>query len=103
MSPVGDVLITSPEEGKVLNYNDIIFKYEGAENADKVVLDIYNGNRLIKSKTLRSNRAVISSEFFEKSKKYTIKIDRSNRFEENNCLIDDNPSAFGFRPCLIGC
>lgn len=74
MSPVGDVVITAPEEGKVLNYNDIIFKYEGAENADKVVLDIYNGNRLIKSRTLRSNRAVISSEFFEKSKKYTIKI-----------------------------
>ena len=70
MSPVGDVLITSPEEGKVLNYNDIIFKYEGAENADKVVLDIYNGNRLIKSKTLRSNRAVISSELSsEESKK----------------------------------
>ena len=74
MSPVGDIKILSPENATTLDYNDIVFKYEGGDNADSYVLQIYNGNNLIKEKTLRNKRAIISSDFFRKSETYTLKI-----------------------------
>ena len=74
MSPVGDIKILSPENATTLDYNDVVFKYEGGDNADSYVLQIYNGNNLIKEKTLRNKRAIISSDFFRKSETYTLKI-----------------------------
>ena len=72
MSPVSDIKITNPENGSILDYNDVILTYEGGDNATSYMVEIYEGKRLIKSTSVRKNRAVVSSSFFEKSKKYKI-------------------------------
>ena len=74
ISPVSDIVITSPDSGKTLDYNDVTFTYEGGENATKYLIQIYNDKKLIKEKEVRKNRCVISSDLFEKAEGYKIKI-----------------------------
>lgn len=74
ISPVSDLVITSPINDSVLDYNDVAFTYTGGKNATKYVLKIYHGKNLIKEKTIKKNRCVISSEFFKKGEKYKINI-----------------------------
>ncbi len=70
MSPVSDLKITNPKNGGVLDYSDVILTYEGGDNATEYNIKIYEEKKLIKKTKIRKNRAVVSSDFFEKSKKY---------------------------------
>lgn len=72
MSPVSDIIITSPANGNILDYNDVIFTYNGGDNATNYVVEIYNGDQKIKETTVKKNRCVISSELFKKAEKYNI-------------------------------
>lgn len=73
-SPVGDIKILTPSDGNVLDYNDVVFNYEGGNNATKYLLQIYKDDTLIKEKEIDKNRCVISSSFFDKAESYSIKI-----------------------------
>ncbi len=74
LSPVGDILITSPASGNILDYNDVSLTYEGGENATKYLLQIFHEKKLIKETTVKKNRCVIAASIFEKSKDYKIVI-----------------------------
>lgn len=74
MSPIGDVKIDNPINDSVLDYNDVAFNFSGGENATDYILEIYKDKRLIKTTRLSDNRAIISSDFFEKDKSYDIRI-----------------------------
>lgn len=74
MSPVGALKITSPQNGDILDYNDVVFTYEGGENATEYVVQIYQDKKIIRETTVRRNRCVISAAMFEKSQNYKIRI-----------------------------
>jgi len=74
MSPVSDLKITSPQNGKLLNYNDVVFTFTGGDNATEYLVQIYNGKKLIREKEVRSNRVVIASEIFTKAETYRLRV-----------------------------
>lgn len=74
ISPIGNIKIDNPVNESILDYNDVAFNFSGGENATEYTLEIYKDKRLIKSTELNDNRAIISSEFFEKDKSYDIRI-----------------------------
>ena len=74
MSPVSDIVINTPVNGNILDYNDVSLIYSGGENATKYLVQIYKENHLIKETEVKKNRCVISSNLFEKAAKYKIKI-----------------------------
>ena len=74
ISPVSDISITSPANGNILDYNDVILTYNGGDNATKYIVKIYNKDKLLKETTVKKNRCVVSSEMFKKAEKYKIEI-----------------------------
>jgi N-acetylmuramoyl-L-alanine amidase len=77
LSPISDIVITSPTNGNILDYNDVTLTYDGGHNADKYTLQIIKDNDVIKEKTIYKNRCVISSNFFDKAESYTLKVNAS--------------------------
>ncbi|MDD4706093.1 MAG: FN3 associated domain-containing protein [Bacilli bacterium] len=71
-SPVSDIVITSPASGNILDYNDVVFTYDGGDNATSYIVEIYNEDQKIKETTVKKNRCVISAGLFEKAEKYNI-------------------------------
>lgn len=74
ISPVSDLKLLTPISGIVLDYNDVSLTYEGGENATNYRLQIIQDNRLLTEKQISKNRCVISSDFFKKAQKYTLKV-----------------------------
>lgn len=74
ISPVSDIKIVSPSNGEVLDYGDVTVMFEGGLNASGYILEIYKDDILIKSVNIDDNKAVISSEFFQKDNRYSIKV-----------------------------
>lgn len=73
-SPVSDIKIVSPGNGDLLDYGDVTVLFEGGDNASGYILEIYKDDILIKSTGIDDNKFVISSDFFQKDNKYSIKI-----------------------------
>lgn len=73
-SPLSDIKITSPNNNDLLDYGDITVLFDGGNNATGYILEIYKDDILIKNTNINDNKFVISSEFFQKDNKYTIKI-----------------------------
>ncbi len=74
MSPVSDIIITKPVSGNIIDYNDVIFTYNGGDNATDYILEIYNEDYKIKETPIKKNRCVLSASLFEKAQKYNIVI-----------------------------
>lgn len=74
ISPVEDIKIISPLTDTILDYDDVTVSFEGGKNATDYVFELYKNDRKIKEKSIRNNKFIISSEFFNKSEKYTIVI-----------------------------
>ena len=74
MSPIKDLKIINPKKDATLKYKDINLMFEGGENATKYSLVIYKGESLIKKTNINKNNIIISSEFFNKGEKYTLKV-----------------------------
>lgn len=74
ISPVSDLVINTPKNDDILDYNDITLTYTGGDNATSYLLEIYKGNRLIKDTIVKKNKCIISSSLLEKTEEYTIKI-----------------------------
>lgn len=74
ISPVSDIKIVSPSNGDLLDYGDVTVMFEGGDNASGYILEIYKDDILIKSTGIDDNKFVISSEFFQKDNKYSIKV-----------------------------
>lgn len=74
VSPVSDIKIVSPGNDEVLDYGDVTVMFEGGDNASGYILEIYKDDILIKSVNIDDNKAIISSEFFQKDNRYSIKV-----------------------------
>lgn len=74
ISPVSDIKINTPGNEDVLDYKDVALDYSGGDNASSYLLQIFKGNDIIKETEVKKNRAVISSNLFEKAENYKIKI-----------------------------
>lgn len=74
ISPISDIIISSPLNDSLLDYQDVPLTFTGGDNATNYTLEIYKDDILIKTTELTQNRAIISSEFFLKDNNYTFKI-----------------------------
>ena len=82
-SPVTDITITSPSNGNIIDYKDVILTYEGGDNATEFVVSIYNDDQLVKKTKVTKNRCIVSSEIFKKAEKYNITINANYKdYEE---------------------
>lgn len=112
ISPVSDINITSPQNNQTLDYGDITITFDGGENASEYILEIYKDNLLIKQITIDDNKAILSSEFFQKDTTYTIKIiakylDYSNNTKESSVSFKVNeketlkPTYINYNPNYV--
>lgn len=82
-SPVTDITITSPSNGNIIDYKDVILTYEGGNNATEFVVSIYNDDQLVKKTKVTKNRCIVSSEIFKKAEEYNITINANYKdYEE---------------------
>lgn len=76
-TPISDILITSPSEGDMKDYNDVAISFEGGDNASNYILELYEGQKLIRRKEIKSKNVILSNNLFEKSASYKLKITAS--------------------------
>ncbi len=79
MSPITDIKIKYPSTGDMMDYNDVAVSFEGGDNASNYLLELYNNttNKLIRRKEIKSKNVILSSNLFEKSSSYKVKITAS--------------------------
>ena len=95
-TPISDILITSPSNGDMKDFNDISISFEGGDNASNYLLELYEGQRLIRRKEIKSKNVILSNNLFEKSASYKVKITASyydyvdySKTSEVNFTIND--------------
>jgi hypothetical protein len=96
LSPVGEVKIITPSDNDVVLLADLNLVYEGGENATSYILEIYQGDALLKESEITQKSVLISSEFFKVGKDYTLKvkalyenIDNYTKSSEVNITIEE--------------
>ncbi len=77
MSPISDIVITNPNNGDILSYNDVALSFEGGDNASNYLLELYCNNILIRRKEINDKTVILSSNLFDKASSYKIKITAS--------------------------
>lgn len=77
ITPISDIKITSPSEGDIKDYNDVSVSFEGGDNASNYLLELYEGQKLIRRKEIKSKNVILSNNLFEKSASYKVKITAS--------------------------
>lgn len=77
MSPISDIEFTNPNNGDMLDYNDVALSFIGGENATNYLLELYRGNELVRRKNIKDKNVVLSNNLFEKSASYKVKITAS--------------------------
>ena len=95
-TPISDILITSPSNGDMKDINDISISFEGGDNASNYLLELYERQRLIRRKEIKSKNVILSNNLFEKSASYKVKITASyydyvdySKTSEVNFTIND--------------
>ena len=74
LSPISDIKFTNPNEGDIMDYNDVNLSFVGGDNASNYVLELYSNNKLIRRKEIKSKNVVLSNNLFEKAASYKVKI-----------------------------
>jgi len=77
VSPITEMKIVNPGNGDMKDFNDVAVNFEGGENASNYVLELYNNDKLIRRKEIKSNNVILSRNLFDKSSSYKIKITAS--------------------------
>ena len=70
MSPITDILITSPNNGDILDYNDVVLSFDGGDNASNYLFELYRNDKLIRRKEIKEKTIVLSNNLFDKAEKY---------------------------------
>ena len=83
ISPIKDLVITSPKNESVLNYDDVMLTFSGGDNATNYYLKIYDGGKVVKSTEVHKKTIVLSSEIFKKATSYKIVIEAIYEGYEN--------------------
>ena len=74
MSPISDIVFTNPNEGDMMDYNDVNLSFTGGDNASNYVLELYSNDKLIRRKEIKNKSVVLSNNLFKKSASYKVKI-----------------------------
>ena len=75
INPITDIKITQPLNGRTIPYADFTLSYEGLDNVDDRVVNIYDeNNKLLKSASMKKNIAILSKELFTPNQKYIIEV-----------------------------
>ena len=78
INPITDIKITQPLNGRTIPYADFALSYEGLDNVDNRIVNIYDENgKLLKSASMKKNIAILSKELFTPNKKYIIEVEGS--------------------------
>ena len=77
ISPITDMKFTNPNEGDMLDYNDVALSFTGGDNATNYLLELYSNNKLIRRKEIKDKNVILSNNLFEKSASYKVKITAS--------------------------
>lgn len=76
-SPISDIVFTNPNDGDMMNYDDVPISFTGGDNASNYELELYQGNKLIRRKEIHDKNIILSSNLFEKASNYKVKITAS--------------------------
>lgn len=76
-SPISDITFTNPNDGDMMNYDDVPISFIGGDNASHYELELYQGNKLIRRKEIKDKNIILSSNLFEKASNYKVKITAS--------------------------
>lgn len=77
MTPITDIAFISPNDGDMLDYDDVALSFTGGDNATNYLLELYRGNELVRRKEIKDKNVVLSNNLFEKSASYKVKITAS--------------------------
>ena len=77
MSPITEIKFNHPNEGDMLNYDDVPISFSGGENATNYQLELYRNDKLVRRKEIQDKNIILSSNLFDKSSSYTVKITAS--------------------------
>ena len=77
MTPISDINFVTPNEGDMLDYNDVALTFDGGDNASNYLLELYRGKELIRRKEIKDKNVILSNNLFEKSASYKVKITAS--------------------------
>lgn len=76
-SPISDIVFNNPNDGDMMNYDDVPISFTGGDNASNYELELYQGNKLIRRKEIHDKNIILSSNLFEKASNYKVKITAS--------------------------
>lgn len=74
ISPITDITITNPNNGDMLNYDDVAISFTGGDNATNYLIELYSGTKLIRKKEISDKNVILSNNLFEKAASYNVKI-----------------------------
>ena len=75
INPITDIKITQPINGKTIPYTDFTLSYEGLDNVDNRIVNIYSEEgKLLKSASMKKNIAVLSKDLFTPNRTYRIEV-----------------------------
>ncbi len=79
ISPITDIKITSPSTGDMMDFNDVALSFTGGDNATNYLLELYNNTtkKLVRRKEISDKTVILSSNLFDKSSSYKVKITAS--------------------------
>ncbi len=76
-SPISDIKINNPNNGDMINYDDVALSFTGGDNASNYLLELYSNNKLIRRKEIKDKSVILSNNLFEKAASYKVKITAS--------------------------
>lgn len=88
INPITPMKVISPSNGVTINYNDVTINYEGGENAESYLLEIYDGKNLIKKTNIRKKHVILSKSLFKISKTYRVVITASIDDYKSSCEVN---------------
>ncbi len=75
INPITDIKITQPINGRTIPYADFTLSYEGLDNVDNRIVNIYSKEgKLLKSASMKKNIAIMSKDLFTPNKTYIIEV-----------------------------
>ena len=76
-SPITDIVFNNPNEGDMMDYNDVNLSFSGGDNASNYLLELYRGDKLVRRKEIKNKNVILSNNLFEKAASYKAKITAS--------------------------
>lgn len=74
ISPISDIKFTNPNNGDMMNYDDVPISFTGGDNASNYILELYRDDKLIRRKEIKEKNVILSSNLFDKKSSYKVKI-----------------------------